>query len=339
MTSVENLFLAWDLFKGDKQKKSDVQLFERDVEQNLYQLHRALRAKTYHHSAYTSFYVLDPKQRHIHKAEVLDRILHHAIFNVLNPIFEKTFIDTSFSCRVGKGTHKGVEAVTSMTRKVSCNGIKPCCVLKCDVQKFFFRVDHMILMSILKKVIKDEDALRLLGEVINSFSSNESNIFYSKGLPIGNLTSQLFANIYMNEFDYYMKHALRVKYYARYTDDFVVVSDDRKYLKNLIPMIQSFLREHLALKLHPKKTTIRSLHQGVDFLGYTIFPYHRLVRTKTKRRMFRKLKKKAQAYKAGQISEEKLDQSLQSYRGVLSHADTFELREQMENQVWFWLNG
>lgn len=334
--SVENLFLAWDLFKGDKQKKSDVQLFERDVEQNLFQLHRILRSKTYRHSPYTSFYILDPKQRHIHKAEVRDRILHHAIFNVLNPIFERTFIDTSFSCRVDKGTHKGVEAVTTMTRQVSRNGTRPCFVLKCDVQKFFFRVDHMILMSILKRVVKDEDAIWLLGEVINSFFSKESNIFAVKGLPIGNLTSQLFANIYMNGFDHYVKHVLRVKHYARYTDDFVIVADNTQYLEGLIPIIQSFLRERLALELHPKKTTIRSLHQGVDFLGYTIFARHRLVRTKTRHRMFRKLKQKVLEYKTGKTSEEKLDQSLQSYRGVLSHANTYHLREQLDNQFWFW---
>lgn len=336
--SVENLFLAWDLFKGDKQKKSDVQLFERNVEQNLFQLHRTLRSKTYRHSPYTSFYVLDPKQRHIHKAEVRDRILHHAIFNILNPIFERTYIDTSFSCRVDKGTHKGVEAVTKMTRQVSRNRTRPCFVLKCDVQKFFFRIDHAILTTILKKVVRDEDALWLIGQVIDSFASIESNIFAIKGLPIGNLTSQLFANIYMNGFDHYVKHVLRVQHYARYTDDFVIVGESTAYLEGILPPIRSFLKERLDLELHPKKTFIRPLHQGIDFLGYTIFPHHRLVRTKTRRRMFRKLRQKTLQYKAGKTSEESLDQSLQSYRGVLSHADTHELTEHLENQFWHWFH-
>lgn len=220
--SPENLFSAWDEFKKGKQNKSDVQQFEFNLEKNLFQLHRDLKDKTYRHGPYKGFYISDPKVRHIHKATVRDRVLHHAVFKILNTIFESTFIPNSFSCRISKGTHKGVEALENMTRKIVRNGTAPCYVLKCDIQKFFDTVDHGILLSILRKQIKDEDAMRLFEEIIESFP---------KGLPIGNLTSQIFANIYMNEFDQFVKHELKIKYYVRYTDDFAVASDNEYTLR------------------------------------------------------------------------------------------------------------
>ena len=335
--SVENLFAAWEAFHSDKGNKPDVLEYEVNLEPNLFQLHRDLRSKKYRHGSYTSFYIHDPKQRHIHKATVRDRILHRAIYNVLNPIFEPTFISSSFSCRIGKGTHKGVEAVETMVRSITRNGTKSVFVLKCDVQKFFFRIDHGLLLTILKRKLQDDDTVWLLDEVISSLSSSDSGVV-GKGLPIGNLTSQLFANVYMNEFDQFMKQTLRIKRYARYTDDFLIIAETTEFLESLLPQIQAFLRERLAFELHPKKTSIRKVHQGIDFLGYTIFPHHRLVRTKTRQRIFRKLKQKVQQYKVEAIGENKLAQSLQSYRGVLSHANTYQLREQMENQVWFWLH-
>lgn len=331
--SLENLFAAWDAFYGDKKNKRDVVRFEWDIEPNLFKLHRDLKAQAYRHGPYESFYIQDPKQRHIHKASVRDRILHHAVFQVLNPIFEPTFIPNSFSCRINKGTHKGVEAVARMTRQVSRNNTRPCFALKYDVQKFFFRIDQPILLTILKRKLQDADALWLLEEIIGSFSASETE---AKGLPIGNLTSQLFANVYMNEFDQFVKHVLKMKYYARYTDDFIVLANDKEYLDDLIEPIQHFLSETLELNLHPKKTIVRKLGQGIDFLGYTIFPHHQLVRTKTKQRIFRKLRQKVLDYNTDKISKEKMDQTLQSYRGVLSHANSYKLRERMENQVLFW---
>jgi RNA-directed DNA polymerase len=169
--SLENLFTAWQTFKQDKRNKPDVAEFERKLEQNLFQLHRDLRNKTYRHGSYHSFYIHDPKQRHIHKAEVRDRVLHHAIFSVLNPVFEETFIPTSFSCRVGFGTHKGVEVLESKARKVSRNGTADCFVLKCDIRKFFDSVDHAILLGIMEKRIKDESANWLLKEIIGSYET------------------------------------------------------------------------------------------------------------------------------------------------------------------------
>ena len=336
--SPENLFSAWDCFKSNKRKKADVQRFEWELEQNIFQLHRELRGGAYRHGGYSSFFIQDPKQRHIHKADVRDRVLHHAVFSVLNPIFEETFIFNSYSCRIGKGTHKGFSALESMIRKETKNYSNPCFVLKCDIKQFFGSVDHAMLKSILKRRIKDENAYWLLKEIIDSFSSEHSDIFYARGLPIGNLTSQLFANVYLNELDQFVKHKLKIKRYARYTDDFVIVASDKDYLLDILKSINSFLKEKLALKMHPKKIQIRKYRQGVDFLGYVALPHYRAVRNKTKKRIFRKLKMRIVQHKAGEIDEKSLNQSLQSYLGVLSHADTHKLKEELLNQFWIWLS-
>jgi retron-type reverse transcriptase len=295
IVSQENLLYSWDRFKKGKRKKKDVGLFEYHLEQNLLSLHRELTDKIYRHKPYFGFYISDPKVRHIHKATVRDRVVHHALFKMLNPLFESTFIHDSFSCRLGKGNHVGMKRLETMTRKVSKNYTHPCYVLKCDIKKFFDSVDHEILLNLLTKRISCPDTVWLLREVIGSFSASES-LFEKRGLPIGNLTSQLFANVYMNEFDQFMKHELRVKHYARYTDDFVVVADSTDYLESLLPPMTDFLAANLKIEMHPAKTSIRTLRSGVDFLGYIIRPHYRLMRTKTKRRIYRKFKNKVRAY-------------------------------------------
>lgn len=184
------------------------------------------------------------------------------------------------------------------------------------------------MLDIISKRIKDSDVLWLLKEIINSFSP---------GLPIGNLTSQIFANIYLNEFDQFVKNDLRVKNYCRYTDDFVTVSEDKQYLLDIIRKISIFLSNKLRLEIHPKKVIIRKFHQGIDFLGYVSLPFYTSLRTKTRNRIFNKLRKRIKEYKSGIISEQTLEQSLQSYLGVLSHANTHELSEKIRNQYWFWL--
>lgn len=158
-------------------------------------------------------------------------------------------------------------------------------------------------------------------------------------MPIGNLTSQLFANVYLNGLDQFIKNELRVKYYIRYTDDFVIVADNMKYLHNLINPISVFLKHNLKLKLHPKKVVICKFEQGIDFLGYVVLPYHRVLRTKTKKRMFKKVKKRIDEFHNNAITQRTLEQSINSYLGVLSHADTYGLSEELKNQYWFWLGG
>lgn len=157
-----------------------------------------------------------------------------------------------------------------------------------------------------------------------------------KGIPIGNLTSQIFANVYMNKLDQFIKHELKVKHYVRYTDDFIIISQDKIYLEKLLPLLKSFLTERLTLTLHPNKVTIRKYRQGTDFLGYVILPRYILVRKKTERRIFRQLRLRAESYRKGDIEEVALYASLRSYLGVLSHADAYKVTERLINEVWFW---
>ncbi len=171
IVSPEALFRAWDEFKRGKKMKEDVLAFEKELERNIFDLHRNLRTKRYRHGPYADFFIQDPKLRHIYKASVRDRVLHHAMFATLNPIFEPTYIHYSFSCRIGKGTHKGVEVLAQMLRAVSKNGTQPCYALKCDIRKFFDSIDHNILLGILEKRILDPDTRWLMREIIESYGA------------------------------------------------------------------------------------------------------------------------------------------------------------------------
>ena len=309
MITLENLFIAWQEFKKGKTKRKDVLKFEFNLEDNIFQLYQDLKNKTYKHSKYTSFYVQDPKIRHIHKAEIKDRIIHHLISEYLNQIYDRIFVFDSYSCRLDKGTHKAVNRLKQFSLKQSKNNRINFYCLKCDIKKFFDSVDHDILIEILKRKIKDKDILWLITGIIRSFNKEDN-----KGIPLGNLTSQHFANIYLNEIDKFVKHKLKVKYYIRYTDDFVILNKDKEYLENLINTINNFLQSQLKLRLHPDKIIMRKYNQGIDFLGYVILPYHRVLRTKTKKRMFKKINQN----------------NLQSYLGVLSHCDGYKLSKELE---------
>lgn len=336
MISVESLLNAWDEFKkGGKRKKRDVQAFEFRLEDNLFRLHRDLKNKRYKHGQYVGFYIRDPKVRHIHKAEVRDRVVHHTLFKYINPIFEPTFIADSYSARIGKGTHKGVERLSTFAQKVFQTHGR-CFILKCDIRKFFPTIDHEILLVIISRRVKDPDLMWLIKIILSSFSSELSDNRL-KGAPIGNLTSQLFANIYMNEFDQFIKHGLKVKYYIRYTDDFIIVHQDKSYLLKLQNNIADFLNTKLKLSLHPDKLEIRKYRQGIDFLGYVNLPKARVLRTKVRRRLFIKLKQRVEEFRADEITEETLLRSFDSYLGVLSHADSHGLEQELRHKFWEWI--
>lgn len=321
--------MAWKEFKKGKGKKLDVQEFEFNLEGNIFQLHEDLKNKAYQHSPYTSFYVTDPKLRHIHKACVRDRVLHYAIFRILYPIFDKNFIYDSYSCRLGKGTHRAVNRSEDFTRKLSCNNHRTTHALKCDIRKFFDSIDKTILKRIIFNKVKDDNFSWLISKILDSFSK-----IPGKGLPLGNVTSQIFANIYLNELDQYVKHCLRVKYYLRYCDDFVILDSDQNYLLELAFKINEFLEEHLALSLHPNKVILRKYRQGIDFLGYVVLPHHRAIRTKTRNRVISKIISKREESDDNLISQESLRQSLNSYLGIFKHCNGYEL----ENEV-IWLSG
>lgn len=321
-----------------KKNKKDVLIFESHLKENLTNLYYSLLNKEYKPQGYTGFYIKDPKLRLIHKAAVTDRIVHHIASGVLEKIYDIVYIEHSYSCRKNKGTHRGVTALQKMALKVSRNNTRVCWILKCDIKKFFASVNHKILIEILSRKIKDKDFLNLLSIIISSFYSDRTVDYKNKkGIPIGNLTSQLFSNIYLNELDQYLKHTLKVRYYLRYADDFVILHDQRPYLEDIIPSVQDFLQSKLDLELHPQKIIFRKFNSGVDFLGYVIFPKFTLPRTRTKKRLIRKIKERVRQYKAGKIAKEKLNQTIQSYYGFLIHASAYKFKKELENLIWFWL--
>ena len=311
--SIENLLLAWKEFKKGKKSRIDVQIFERNLMSNILSLHNYLIAKVYKHGDYFAFNISDPKPRNIHKASVRDRLLHHAIYRMLYPFFDKTFIADSYSCRESKGTHRALRRFEYFARKVSKNHTKTTWVLKCDIRKFFASIDQKTLLNILEDYISDKDIVWLLATITESFHSTEAGI----GLPLGNLTSQLFVNIYMNEFDQFVKHGLKAKYYIRYADDFVILSTDRNELVILCQEIEKFLTSRLHLSLHPDKVSIETFASGIDFLGWVHFPKYRVLRTATKRKMFARVSEK----------------NVTSYLGLLSHGNTHDLSEDLKSSL------
>jgi len=315
--SIENLLLAWKEFLRGKKNKKDVQEFQLHLMDNIFSLHQDLKNKTYKHGPYHSFNISDPKPRNIHKASVRDRLLHHAIYRILYPYFDKKFISDSYSCRLNQGTHKAINQFKKYYWKVSKNNTKQCYVLKCDVKKFFASIDHSILLYIIVKYIEDKDTVWLLNKIISSFSSTSITNDHEdrcKGLPLGNFTSQLLVNIYMNEFDHHAKHTLKIKHYIRYADDFVILHKSKNCLTHIRDRVNVFLNKELKLELHPDKVLIKTFSSGIDFLGWVHFPDHRVLRTVTKRRMMKNL------------SKNPTRETMISYMGMLKWGNTYKLK-------------
>lgn len=323
LIALPKLIQAWEEFRQEKTNKRDMQLFARNLEDNLFALHTALKQQTYHHGGYEAFWVQDPKRRHIHKACVTDRVVHHLLYTYLYGLFDPSFIYDSYSCRLEKGTHKGVRRLVIFTRKASRNYTKDSWALQFDIAQFFASADHGILKTLLRKRVTDERIFRLLSQVVDSF---HSFMGYGKGIPLGNLTSQVFANIYLHELDYLVKHVLNVRWYIRYADDGVIVSPSKQKLLELIKPINNFLRTQLLLFLHPRKVTIRKLSWGIDFLGYIVLPHYVLPQTKTKRRMFSHIR--------ARLSDSNAHQMVQSYLGYLSHASAHEVSGAVKHLAW-----
>lgn len=316
--------MAWKEFRCGKRNKPDIQEFEFHLEDNLFQLHQELKNKTYQHSNYTSFYVSDPKLRHIRKACVRDMVLHHAVFRILYQTFDKSFIFDSYSCRLNKGTHRAVNRLEKFYCKLSRNNTRNIFALKCDVRKFFNSIDQVILLALIERKIKDKNAIWLIEKIIRSFENNRG-----RGLPLGNVTSQLFANIYLYELDQFIKHKLKIKYYLRYCDDFVILAGNKNYFMSFIEEVEKFLEHRLKLFLNPGKIIIRKYHHGIDFLGYVVLPYYRVLRTKTKRRILKKIKVNRQKLPDRLLLEEFFNQSLQSCLGVLKHCRGYKIKKKV----------
>lgn len=308
--TVPNLLLAWEEFLTGKRKRNDVILFQGKLMDNIINLHYDLKNKTYRHGDYQAFNISDPKPRNIHKANVQDRLLHHLLYRETYDYFNQYFIYDSYSCRLGKGTHRAIYRFAKLANQVSKNNQRTVWVLKCDIRKFFASIDHQILKNILVKYIADPDLLWLFDQVTDSFTTFAR---MDIGLPLGNLTSQLLVNVYLNEFDQFVKRELKVKYYIRYADDFVLLNEDRKLLISLRPQLDSFLAERLKLTMHPRKVFLTTLASGVDFLGWVNFVCHRTLRTATKHRMFQKIRQNdSLATRA-------------AYSAMLKHGDAYKL--------------
>lgn len=316
IVTIPKLLSAWQGFQQGKKKRNDVLIFQNRLADNLLDLYRDLKGRNYQHGPYQAFNISDPKPRNIHKATVRDRLLHHLLYQGAYVYFDRRFIADSYSGRLNKGMHRANLRLAAFVRRLSRNDRRTVWALKGDVKKFFASIDHKILKNILKKHLADPDLLWLFDQVIDSFQTAGRD---EVGLPLGNLTSQLLVNVYLNEFDQFIKHRLKIKYYLRYADDFVILSSDRDELATLRPRLEQFLRAKLRLELHPSKVFIKAIAGGVDFLGWVQFYDHRVLRTKTKRRMIKK------------ITEKQAPETLASYFGMLKHGNAHRLEEDITN--------
>ena len=356
--SLLDVFESYLKCRQNKRNTANAISFEIDYEQNLITLWREINEGTYSPNSSIAFIIENPVKREVFAADFRGRVVHHLLIRKLNPIFEKQFINDSYACRIGKGTHFGIQRVNRFIRKCSQNYHKDCFILKMDIKGFFMHIDRSILYAGLSKFITQRydgnDKIKLLELVkINVFndpadscikksSSNKwkglpqsKSLFHSPsgcGLPIGNLTSQIFANFYMDTFDHYIKHELGIKYYGRYVDDFVIVHDDKEYLKRLIGAIRTFLRVELRLDIHPKKIYLQHYTKGVPFLGTFIKPDRIYIGKRTKGNFYRAILNQNEiTNKAKPTIEEQVrfQSSINSYLGIMKHYNTYSLRKKM----------
>ena len=322
IVSFENLLRAAKLAQRGKRMKIDVAKFNFGLESELLRLQDELKAQTYKPGNYRHFYVNDPKRRLISAAPYRDRIVHHAFCNIVDPIFDKTFICHSYACRLNKGTHRALDKCQSFIRANQY-------VLQCDISKYFFSINHQILLSIIVRKIKDKEVVRLTELIINSGANS------TRGIPIGNLTSQFFANLYLNELDYFVKFDLKERYYLRYMDDFLIFGNDKKHLHKIKEEVRDFLGENLRLDLHLKKSIVYPVKSGVDFCGFRIFKDYRRLR-KTNVRLFTKRMRKLRGlFRQGRIEMKDISHSLRCWIAHASYGNTYNLRKKMLEKLVF----
>ncbi|MGV8162413.1 MAG: reverse transcriptase domain-containing protein [Candidatus Nanoarchaeia archaeon] len=329
--SRENIFSAYEKARKHKTSKDYVKEFEENLSANLQKIQEELETKTYVPLPLETFIVRDPKTRKISKSAFKDRVVHHAIHNIIQPILDKRFIHDSYANRKNKGTLAAIKRYEEFQRKVTQNytiknqRLIKSYVLKADVKKFFDSVNHQILINILERKIKDEDTINLIKKILDNHQTTEPG----RGMPLGNLTSQFFANVYLNELDQYVKHELKAKYYIRYVDDFVIMHKSKEQLEKYVEKINIFLRLNLALKLHPDKTKITPLHRGVKFLGIRVFSHHRLLAEKTIRRFHKKFPDLIKQYDEKTITQEKMYDFIQGWTAYSKNANTHNLRSRL----------
>lgn len=326
--SLENIVRAWDDFVYGKRKKRDVQRFNSKLEDRLLSLHIALRCGTYTHQPYFQFVVNDPKRRIIHKANVQDRLVHRMIYNYLLEVYNKRWLDCSFSCRPGFGQHVSIHSVDRMLRQATQNYKRTAWAVKLDVKKFFDNIEHTLLYNLVCRRIEDQNIRGLIGKIIGSFHCRSNGV----GVPIGNLTSQIFANVYLHECDLFVKHSLKIKYYARYADDCIAIFNDSSFVASYIKAMQQFFMENLKLEIHPRKISVRESWQGIDWLGAVLLPHYRTPRPSTMRRMMNHFDETLRE----NASQEFVQSMWGSYRGLLKDTEHTMIDQKLEQKIALW---
>lgn len=310
------LYQAHKKARARKRYRTEVIEFEMDLEANLLALARELKNGTYRPMPYREFYVYEPKKRLIRAAPYRDRIVHQwFVINFIKPVFGPAFISDSYACLEGKGMHRANERVQVFIKRAVKEWPDPY-IIKADVAKYFFNIDHDVLYGLVKRKITDQKVLWLMRTILNSADN--------PGIPVGSYTSQFFANVYLHQLDMFVKHELRVKMYARYMDDFVLVVKDKETASRLLKEIRSFLANKLKVSLN-SKTQIFPVRQGVNFCGYKIKVTHKKIRDESKRRIKRKFRKFREKFRAGEMTSEEIRTVLMSWLGYAKKADSYGL--------------
>ena len=348
--SLENVLKAYFLACKGNRYKAAVTRYSFLLESNLIALTHTLVNGTYSPRPYTHFTVTDPKKRQIAAPAFPDRIVQHALVKIIEPLFEKCFITDSYACRKGKGTHFALRRLKKFLHASRTEYGQNCeiYILKCDIRKYFPSIDWDVLLTLLKRKINCLKTYELMKRIVTThevygmtnlslpLDLNEPvSVAGRRGLPIGNLTSQLFANVYLNELDQFVKHELRERWYCRYMDDFLIISNDKKHLQEIKDKINQFLITKLQLSLHPRKSFVENVKNGVSFVGYRVFWDHVLIRGNTLLRMQKKFRKKMHNLKKGTITQKKIEETKSSILGYFKHANCFGLTRKMfgENKV------
>lgn len=307
-----------------KRYRPDVLEFEANREDNLFHAIEVLKDGTYQPGEYRVFKVWEPKERIIMALPFFDRVIQHMIVNFIEPIFEKRFLFHSYACRKGKGVHEASKTLSKWLYELEVVQGKKIYAIKGDIHHYFQSVSHDILKAEIRRYISDKALLKILDRIID-----HNGIFPpGVGIPVGNLTSQLFANVYLNKLDQFVKHELKVKYYVRYMDDFIILSEDPAELRRLLAIIEEFLRRELRLELNPK-TTILAAKNGINFVGYIHYKDHKKIKKDARRRLTKLLK----AFETGEVELEYFDRSIESRFGHMEHADAYNYIKETKKTI------
>lgn len=321
IASFSGLYRGYREARKGKRCKGEVIMFADNVEENLLELSRELKTREYRPKGFKIFTAYDPKERTIHSPYFRDRVVHRSLHYTLDPIFENTFIYDTYACRENRGTHAAVDRLQSFMRKDVDY------YLECDIKSYFDSVDHDTLLDIIGRKVADEDVHWLISMILDEYAHG---IAPDKGMAIGTLYSQLFANVYLNPFDHFVKESLQADYYIRYMDDFILLSDSKERLHELKAAMQGYLRDELKLELPDSKAFIEPIEKGATYLGYRVFPHFCLLRQRNKIKFKRALRQHKKDVSEGEKRFDEVQNSIASWRGHASHAATYNLQKKYD---------